>query len=242
MSKYSTGEFAKLCGVSVRTVQYYDERGILLPSTLSEGGRRLYSEEDLKRMKTICFLRSLDIPLKGIKALMAEENIENILDVMLMQQENGLREEIEKLQQQLQTLQSLKSALRTVNQLSVESIGDIACIMENKKKLKKLRWTMIGIGSVMELIEIGTAILWVTTGIWWPFVAGIPVAIAFAVWLSVHYYQEVAYICPQCHTVFKPKFKEVFWAAHTPNTRKLRCPHCEHKGYCVETHADAITK
>ena len=32
MSKYTTGEIAKLCGVSVRTVQYYDERGILMSS------------------------------------------------------------------------------------------------------------------------------------------------------------------------------------------------------------------
>lgn len=55
MSKYTTGEIAKLCGVSVRTVQYYDSRNILVPSELSEGGRRLYSEQDLKRMKIICF-------------------------------------------------------------------------------------------------------------------------------------------------------------------------------------------
>ena len=47
MSKYTTGELAKLCGVTVRTVQYYDSRGILIPSELSEGGRRLYSEDDL---------------------------------------------------------------------------------------------------------------------------------------------------------------------------------------------------
>ena len=53
MSKYSTGEIAKLCSVTVRTVQYYDTRGILIPSELSEGGRRLYSEDDLKRMKII---------------------------------------------------------------------------------------------------------------------------------------------------------------------------------------------
>ena len=54
MSKYTTGEIAKLCGVTVRTVQYYDSRNILVPSALSEGGRRLYSEEDLKRLRIIC--------------------------------------------------------------------------------------------------------------------------------------------------------------------------------------------
>ena len=47
MSKYTTGEIAKLCGVSVRTVQYYDTRNILTPSELTEGGRRLYSEDYL---------------------------------------------------------------------------------------------------------------------------------------------------------------------------------------------------
>ncbi len=53
MSKYTTGEVAKLCNVSVRTVQYYDSRGILVPSEISEGGRRIYSEEDLKKMQII---------------------------------------------------------------------------------------------------------------------------------------------------------------------------------------------
>ena len=70
---YTTGEIAKLCGVSVRTVQYYDDRGILIPSTLSEGGRRLYSEEDLGRMRIICFLREAGLPINSISALLHEE-------------------------------------------------------------------------------------------------------------------------------------------------------------------------
>lgn len=69
MSKYTTGEIAKLCGVSVRTVQYYDERGILIPSELSEGGRRLYSEDDYKKLKIICFLRDAGISIKSILCL-----------------------------------------------------------------------------------------------------------------------------------------------------------------------------
>ena len=72
MSKYTTGEIAKLCGVSVRTVQYYDTRAILTPSELSEGGRRLYSEDDLRRLKVICFLRSIDLPINTIRQLLQE--------------------------------------------------------------------------------------------------------------------------------------------------------------------------
>lgn len=50
MSQYTTGEVAKLCGVSVRTVQYYDTRGVVCPSELSEGGRRLYTAADVRKM------------------------------------------------------------------------------------------------------------------------------------------------------------------------------------------------
>ena len=70
MSLYTTGELAKKCNVSVRTIQYYDERGILVPTDLTEGGRRLFSEEDVATLETICFLRDLDISIKDI----AEKN------------------------------------------------------------------------------------------------------------------------------------------------------------------------
>lgn len=44
---YSTGEIAELCGVTVRTVQYYDREGLLKPERFSEGGRK----EALRRRK-----------------------------------------------------------------------------------------------------------------------------------------------------------------------------------------------
>ena len=93
-NQYTTGEIAKLCGVSVRTVQYYDDRGILIPSALSEGGRRLYSEEDLKRMRIICFLREVGLPINSIAALFAEDKPETIISLLLDEQEKTLREEL----------------------------------------------------------------------------------------------------------------------------------------------------
>ena len=49
MLKYTTGELAKLCNVSVRTVQFYDTKNLLKPSEISKGGRRLYTEADVKK-------------------------------------------------------------------------------------------------------------------------------------------------------------------------------------------------
>ena len=59
-------------------------------------------------------------------------------------------------------------------------------------------------------------------------------AIPGGIGISCYYFTRTAYICPECHTVFKPRFKEVFWANHTPTMRKLTCPSCKHKGFCVE--------
>ena len=91
MSKYTTGEMAKLCGVTVRTVQYYDGRGILVPSELSEGGRRLYSEENLKRLKLICFLRELGLPIDSISQLFSEENPGSVISLLIDQQKAAVR-------------------------------------------------------------------------------------------------------------------------------------------------------
>lgn len=237
MSKYTTGEVAKLCGITVRTVQYYDNRGILAPSQLTEGGRRLYSEEDLKRMKIICFLREMDITINTISQLLAEEHPEKVIDILLEQQEAELRQQIQLQQEKLDLLTQLQKELKTVEHFSIESIADIANIMENKKKLRRVRWTMLGMGLIGEAAEIGTALLWILEGIWWPFAfIGLPVVIGMGIWLSSYYFANVDYICPECHQIFKPRFKEAFWANHTPTTRKLTCPSCGHKGFCVETY------
>lgn len=236
MSKYTTGEIAKLCGVTVRTVQYYDTRGILIPSELSEGGRRLYAENDLRKMKTICFLRDLGLPINTIGDLLSEDDPGSVIELLLEQQEQLLRDEINEKQSKLDAVLALKREVRGTESLSVESIGDIANMMENKKKLSKMRWTMVLTGIPVTLLEWGTALLWIFTGIWWPFVIWCCAAIPWGIIVSRYFYKSVAYICPRCHEVFKPSFKEMFWAAHTPRTRKLTCPHCGHKGYCVETY------
>ena len=142
MSKYTTGEIAKLCGVSVRTVQYYDTRNILTPSELTEGGRRLYSEEDLKRMKIICFLRDAGISINSIGELLSEHDPGSVISVLLEQQENILKEEIHERQVKLDMLDGIKQELKTIENFSIESIGDIAYAMENKKKMSGAKINM----------------------------------------------------------------------------------------------------
>jgi len=238
MSKYTTGEIAKLCGVSVRTVQYYDSRSILVPSELSEGGRRLYSEEDLKRMRIICFLREAGVPINRIGELFTEEHPEKIISILLDQQEQELREEIAESQKKLGIVETIKRELKELPNFSVESIGDIAHIMKNKNGLRKMRWTMVLSGIPVTALQWISIVLWITQGLWWLFAVWACVAIPWGIWVSIYYFRHVAYICPECHEVFKPRFKEAFWAYHTPKMRRLTCPKCGHKGLCVEVYAD----
>ena len=153
MSKYSTGELAKLCSVTVRTVQYYDTRGILIPSELSEGGRRLYSEDDLRRMKIICFLRDLDLPIDAISQLLKEEHPEKVISLLIERQENALADEISEKQEKLEKLHELKAGLKNKESFSIESIGDIATIMEDKKKLKRMHRMMLYTGIPVTALQ-----------------------------------------------------------------------------------------
>ena len=236
LNKYTTGEIAKLCGVTVRTVQYYDDRGILIPSELSEGGRRLYTEQDLKRMHIICFLREVGLHINSISALFAEKNPENIISVLLEQQEVILREELDERRQKLDMLENIKRELRDVENFSVDSIGDIAYIMKQKNNLSKMRLKMALSAVPVLIFQIVCIILSITSNLWWLWIAYLVLVIPWGIWLSKYYYDHIAYICPECHEVFKPRFKEMFWAYHTPKMRRLTCPKCGRRGMCVEVY------
>ena len=242
MSKYTTGEIAKLCDVSVRTVQYYDSRNILVPSELSEGGRRLYSEDDLKRMRIICFLREAGVPINRIGELFSEEHPEKVISILLDQQERELREEIAEGQKKLSIVETIKRELKEIPNFSVESIGDIAHVMKQKNKLTKMRWLMVLTGIPVTALQWTSIVLWITHGLWWLFAVWVCVVVPWGIAVSVYYYKHIAYICPECHEVFKPRFKEMFLAYHTPKMRRLICPKCGHKGLCIEVYEEKEKK
>ena len=236
MSKYTTGELAKLCGVSVRTVQYYDTRNILIPSELSEGGRRLYSEEDLRKMKSICFLRDAGFPLNSIGELFAEESPEHVISTFLEQQERVLREELKERQMKLSLLEQMKKEVKNIEHFSMESIGDIAHLMDNKKHMKRLHVILLLSGIPLAIFQWSAWILGFWKGMWWLWAVYALLAVPYGVWATNYYFKRVVYICPECHAIFKPTLREAIWANHTPTLRKVTCTCCGYHGFCVETY------
>ena len=77
-------EISDLTGISVRTLHYYDEIGLLKPTGKSEAGYRLYDDKALETLRQILFFREFDIPLKEIRAIM-ENPVLDQEKILLMQ-------------------------------------------------------------------------------------------------------------------------------------------------------------
>lgn len=69
-------EISEVTGISVRTLHYYDEIGLLKPASKSDAGYRLYDDKALETLQQILFFREFDIPLKEIKAVIKNPALE----------------------------------------------------------------------------------------------------------------------------------------------------------------------
>ncbi len=237
MTQYTTGELATLCGVTVRTVQFYDAKGLLKPSELSDGGRRIYTEADAGQLRVICFLKGLGFSLKDIAALLHEPDTESVLRFLLENQQEELTKKIERDQAALARMHELQQNLAHFNSLTPRSLGVIADIMDDKKKLRNMRIKMVLVGLVMDAAWIAPLVYGILSRTWWPFAIGVVVAIVLGVLISRYYIGHTAYVCPEDRTIFRSPLLESFFANHTPSMRKLTCPTCGKKLYCLEIYA-----
>lgn len=74
----SISQVAKLTGVSIRTLQYYDEIGLLKPSELTTAGYRMYDDNALQTLQQILFFKELEFPLKEIKQILDKPEFDRI--------------------------------------------------------------------------------------------------------------------------------------------------------------------
>ena len=69
---------AELTGISIRTLQYYDEIGLLKPSELTQSGYRLYNDEALQKLQQILFFKELGFKLKDIREILEKPDFDRI--------------------------------------------------------------------------------------------------------------------------------------------------------------------
>lgn len=107
---YTIGEFAKLAGVTQRTLRYYDKIDLLKPNAHSEKEYRLYSDQDLIKLQNIIALRYLRFSLAEIQEILKTEGENFTARASLKKQKDAFQKEKEHLTRILNTIDQLESA------------------------------------------------------------------------------------------------------------------------------------
>ncbi|MGH2347736.1 MAG: MerR family transcriptional regulator, partial [Chloroflexota bacterium] len=123
----TVGELARRTGVSIRTLRYYDEVGLLPPSARTEAGYRLYTPNDIARLQQIRSLRHLGFSLAAVRECLDRPN-SSLLAVIELQIER-LGEQIEKEQLLRTRLAELAARLRRAEAVSVDDLMRIMEVM-----------------------------------------------------------------------------------------------------------------
>jgi MerR family transcriptional regulator, thiopeptide resistance regulator len=114
------GDLAKQTGVSVRTLHYYDEIGLLSPSHRTEAGYRLYGEGDIVRLQQIVSLRQLGFSLEEIRECLQQSNFS--FDRVIQLHTARLQEQIELSQKLLNRLERIAQTVNSAEAVSVEAL------------------------------------------------------------------------------------------------------------------------
>lgn len=99
---YTVKQLADLAGVSVRTLHYYDEIGLLKPSWVGENDYRYYEETAVLRLQQILFFRELDLSLQEIREILDRPDFDLVM--MLGAHRAGLEARIQRLQGLIKTI------------------------------------------------------------------------------------------------------------------------------------------
>lgn len=229
--RYTIGEAAKKLQVSTRTLRFYEEKDLVRPAYTEENGYRFYEKDQIRQLELILFLKELGFSLKQIKMLIQDEHGGQSLDLLLKEQYQENQRKIDKLskkQRKIEHLQKIK-----LSRVVLTNHSGIKDIMRKENRLSALRRRMCFLGILLILGElIGISLLYAFKVQMSVAVIGITVVGAIA--LSKYYYDNVEYVCPNCGDVFIPSFLTFNLAPHTPKFRKLTCPRCGKRSYCLE--------
>ena len=145
----------------------------------------------MERLKVICFLRDLDFSINQIKNLLQEENREQVLELLLTDQIESLEKSSKEIEVKLKRARHLQKVTAKRNQLSLDDLSDISRLMENQKSwhhFKDPRGLFIVCPAFVIVVNL----------------------------LILHYRKQFEYLCPNCHKIFDPSFKEFALASHIP--------------------------
>ena len=121
----TAGQAAKIMGVTVRTIQYYDTKKLLVPSAVSEGGRRLYTHRDLIKLHQILSLKSLGFSLDDIRERLPALDTPAQVAEALSGQASLIQEKINSLSSFLTAINQLREEVLQMQAVDFKKYADI---------------------------------------------------------------------------------------------------------------------
>jgi len=131
---YKASEFARLTGVTVRTLHHYDRLGLLKPSGRTAAGYRLYGERDFARLQQIVILKFIGFPLNQIKNILDRESLP--LTAALRLQRNILAEKRRQLDSAIVAIEKVEQALISNGEPDWESFANIIEVINMQSNME----------------------------------------------------------------------------------------------------------
>jgi DNA-binding transcriptional MerR regulator len=131
---WKVGELARRTGLSVRTLRYYDEIGLLRPTHHSEAGYRLYAPPDIARLQQIRSLRELGFPLEEIRTLLDRPDVspQRVIALQLCR----LKEQMERQRELCRRLEVIAARLSAAEEVSADEFFKTMEIMSMMDRIK----------------------------------------------------------------------------------------------------------
>ncbi|GAA4845437.1 hypothetical protein GCM10023310_24230 [Paenibacillus vulneris] len=125
---WKVGELARMTGLTVRTLRYYDQIGLFSPSDQTDSGHRLYSEKDLSRLQQILSLKELGLSLEEVKSALTGGHLSPLEIVTL--QITRIKEQIRLQQKLLEQLGHVSKLMQGNAELTLEDFTGLLQAMK----------------------------------------------------------------------------------------------------------------
>lgn len=134
---YSSGEFARMAGVTLRTIRYYDKQNILKPSLVTEAGARFYTDEDFARLQQILLLKYLGFSLDDIREMTFADADYHFLLNSLNIQLKLVQDRIEKMQLMERAIQDTAAEVQMTHTVDWSRMLNLIHLTGMEESLKK---------------------------------------------------------------------------------------------------------
>lgn len=133
---YTSGEFARMAHVSVRTIRFYDKQNILKPSYVNESGARFYTDGDLARLQQILLLKYLGFSLEDIRNMTINDSDYHMLLTSLKLQLKLVQDRIEQMQLVEKAIQETASTIEKDHDMDWSQMLELIHLTNMEKSLK----------------------------------------------------------------------------------------------------------